>query len=602
MFCRKEKEAADAKLAREEEERRRKEEFQQRLKEAKKQYQLDSGAWKQQQPAVSVTSWYRGYRYSGREEDREVRPWHRKSATWHAQEPPNFQRWGSAEFSGNNMQRQEGWGGRQWDRGPPFSNHARPQLPWLSGGSSNGVYSRKKQPAHPGSHEGSQQDSQHVSHRRGPPPSQGGPRSHMFQSTPSFFGPPYHQFNEGDHGQDHIQGHSFQSRDKVTADHEQGCNKNSKVHGGQDHRWSPYPIAKGAESLSHNDPHHNSLEKHPRVPSASSLRKDTSDTYALRAPLLPPPPPHARGTQAPRMRSQPRGPSSTSSHHRDEISAKSSTHRLLLQKDLRVSPALSPTEGTTTSAFSTAPLKQNGFGLLAPPGGQAPLKQEQLLPEILKKARQVVAERRRATLDTPSIQEPKTTSLATGCSGVGKKNTTAATHEEPASKPVDSSPSLQSLQVSTSITESVEVAAPGGEEETMEVSGTNLESDNCRTSEVAQQQPSGLSLLDLPPVLKRDLTKHISSKSKAGGHEPNLNIARRVRNVGELRKSDSEKDSGLRPTVRQLISSSGSRRNVNWEQVYQEVKKRQDKGKGMPRYIHIVSEIAPNCSYIVIVC
>ncbi|KAE8290310.1 Zinc finger protein 106 [Larimichthys crocea] len=63
-----------------------------------------------------------------------------------------------------------------------------------------------------------------------------------------------------------------------------------------------------------------------------------------------------------------------------------------------------------------------------------------------------------------------------------------------------------------------------------------------------------------PPVLKRDLTKHISSKSKTGSHEPNLNIARR------------------------LISSSGSRRNVNWEQVYQEVRKKQDKGKGMPRF------------------
>ncbi|KAK7904539.1 hypothetical protein WMY93_017146 [Mugilogobius chulae] len=72
----------------------------------------------------------------------------------------------------------------------------------------------------------------------------------------------------------------------------------------------------------------------------------------------------------------------------------------------------------------------------------------------------------------------------------------------------------------------------------------------------------GVSKLDLPPVLKRDLTKHmISNKAKsAASLEPNLNIARR------------------------LISSSGSRRNVNWDQVYHEVRKKQDKGKGMPRF------------------
>lgn len=222
----------------------------------------------------------------------------------------------------------------------------------------------------------------------------------------------------------------------------------------------------------------------------------------------------------------------------------------------------------------------------------------------MKRARQVVAEGRRASLDNAKKQEPKTTSLPSGRNGVGRQNTAAAPPparpKEPASKPADSSPTLQSLQVSTSVTESSEAAAPGREEEAAVeapgaagATGTNSESDTCRTSEAAQQQASGLSRLDLPPVLKRDLTKHISSKSKAGGHEPNLNIARRVRNVGESRRSDSEKDSGLRPTVRQLISSSGSRRNVNWEQVYQEVKKKQDKGKGMPRYSHAVSYVAP---------
>lgn len=611
VFCRKEKEAADAKLAREEEDCLRKEQFQQRLKEAKEQYQLDNGAWKQQQkPAIPVTSWYRGYRNSGREEEREAQPWHGKSATWHAQEPPNFQKWGSAEFSGHNLQRQEGWGDRQWNRGQAFSNHGRPRLPWLSnGGSSHGAYSRNKHPDHQGSLELSQQDSKHRPHRGGRPFSQGGPRPYMFQSAPSFVGPQHHQFNKGDRGLDHFQGNNFQSRDRVTVDHEKVCNKNSKVHGGQDHRWSPYPVAKGAEPLSHGDPYHNSLEKHPRVPSASSLRKDTSDTRTLRQLPPPPllsPPPDARKTQAQEIRGRPRGPSSSIGNNRDEISVKPSTQRSL-QKEPRAFQALGPGEGTTTSASSTPSLKQGSFSPLGLPSCHALSKQEQPLPEILKKARQVVAERRRASLDTHKLQVPKMKSLQSGWSGIGKKNPPVVTPDEPVTLPVNSSPSLQSLQVSTSMIEGAEAVARGREEEAMEapratgVVGTNSESDSCRTSEAAQQQQhqqhhqqqaSGLALLDLPPVLKRDLTKHISSKSKAGGREPNLNIARRVRNVGELRRSDSEKDSGLRPTVRQLISSSGSRRNVNWEQVYQEVKKRQDKGKGMPRYSHTVSHIA----------
>ncbi|XP_018590841.2 zinc finger protein 106-like [Scleropages formosus] len=91
-----------------------------------------------------------------------------------------------------------------------------------------------------------------------------------------------------------------------------------------------------------------------------------------------------------------------------------------------------------------------------------------------------------------------------------------------------------------------------------------------------------LRKLGLPASLKWDLTRH---SSKAGGHEPNLNAARRIRNISELRKSEAEKDLGLRPTLRQLISSSGSRRIANWDQVYHEVcKKKQKEGKGMPRF------------------
>ncbi|XP_069714091.1 zinc finger protein 106 isoform X2 [Phaenicophaeus curvirostris] len=94
-----------------------------------------------------------------------------------------------------------------------------------------------------------------------------------------------------------------------------------------------------------------------------------------------------------------------------------------------------------------------------------------------------------------------------------------------------------------------------------------------------------LSKLGLPASLQRDLTRHISLKSKVGTHlpEPNLNNARRIRNVSGHRKSETEKESGLKPTLRQILSAS--QRNVNWDQVIQQVtKKKQELSKGLPRF------------------
>ncbi|XP_039088672.1 zinc finger protein 106 isoform X2 [Hyaena hyaena] len=94
-----------------------------------------------------------------------------------------------------------------------------------------------------------------------------------------------------------------------------------------------------------------------------------------------------------------------------------------------------------------------------------------------------------------------------------------------------------------------------------------------------------LSKLGFPASLQRDLTRHISLKSKTGAHlpEPNLNSARRIRNISGHRKSETEKESGLKPTLRQILNAS--RRNVNWEQVIQQVtKKKQELGKGLPRF------------------
>ncbi|NXD65533.1 ZN106 protein, partial [Eolophus roseicapillus] len=104
-----------------------------------------------------------------------------------------------------------------------------------------------------------------------------------------------------------------------------------------------------------------------------------------------------------------------------------------------------------------------------------------------------------------------------------------------------------------------------------------------------------LSKLGLPASLQRDLTRHISLKSKVGTHlpEPNLNNARRIRNVSGHRRSDTEKESGLKPTLRQILSAS--RRNVNWDQVIQQVtKKKQELGKGLPRFGIEMVPLVPN--------
>ncbi|XP_078262313.1 zinc finger protein 106 isoform X2 [Rhinoraja longicauda] len=96
---------------------------------------------------------------------------------------------------------------------------------------------------------------------------------------------------------------------------------------------------------------------------------------------------------------------------------------------------------------------------------------------------------------------------------------------------------------------------------------------------------SELNKLGLPTSVQRDLTRHINSKSRPSTHapEPNLNIARRIRSIGDQKKSESEKESGLKPTVRQLLNVS--RHHVNWDQVIQQVaKKKQELGKGLPRF------------------
>ncbi|XP_059209736.1 zinc finger protein 106 [Centropristis striata] len=640
---RKEKEAAAAKLAKEEEERRRKEEFQQRLKDAKERYRLEC-AWKQQSQGFSGSShhrsWYRSNQYNANAA--EAQPWQHsrqgKSATWHAQEPPNFQNWGSGEFSGGNFNSQGGFGNRQWDQGS-FSGSQRNRLPWLSnGGSSNGVYGRNN-------------ISQNLQRSRplsilGPCPG--------YPPPPNVFSRALNQFQNSGNDQGGQQGDGLQNGEGQTPEPDHNSSKSSKNFGSNPKldkacRWSPYPVTKGFDSVPHKDTNTNSSDKFQKVPKLQKQDK-AQETAAFSRQSRPEQKPgqltssgqsvEDKGRHKSSSKTKPRERSSSgnrsSSTHRDGPQNAASgpsnqkTNRPLVHKDWKTSSVPGVSSGAQPSKASSqahsqskSTPKQNGFSSQAPAFGPLQSRQERELPETLKKARQIVLEKR-GSLDssrnnrmemTLHISEEKQKDHIQGQIGVNKENRQNAAKsnlpdsvrpEKPTLQSSDSSQFLQSLQVSTSTMESSEPAAssledeeskkkaeketfPVAPEEAMQAAeaGQSSESDTSRSSDAQAASGSNtpvLSKLDLPPVLKRDLTKHISSKSKTGGHEPNLNIARRVRNLSESRRSDTEKDSGLKPTVRQLISSSGSRRNVNWEQVYQEVRKKQDKGKGMPRF------------------
>uniref|UniRef100_A0AAQ5XP06 C2H2-type domain-containing protein n=1 Tax=Amphiprion ocellaris TaxID=80972 RepID=A0AAQ5XP06_AMPOC len=603
------KEATAAKQAKEEEDRRRKEEFQQRLKEAKDNYRFGL-AW-QQQPSQGFgdsghnTSWVGSNRYNPRAG--QARPWHHnnqgKSATWHAQEPPNLQKWASAEFGGRNFNAQEGRSNRTWGQGR-FPGNPQNRLPWLSnGGSSNGLY-------------GQNNISQYA--QRGRPISLLGP-------PPSFFAHAFNQFQNMGSDQRAQQGPGLQNREGQSAEPERNSSKSSKAFGSNPKldkacRWSPYPVAKGSEP--HNDTNPNSSEKFPKGPKPQNKTPETSGFNRQSRPeqkagqlttsrqsvedkgkLKTNPATKPRdGSSSSRSRSSQRegqqNPASGSANPKLNIDRKMSG----LSSGAQLSKASSQVQSKPTAKQS---------GLKAPPVGPLPSRQEQQLPEAVKKARQIVLEKR-GSLDSSNNSRMEVTRhiVEDQAVGVNKENSCrqnaskpeAVRPEKPSLTSSDSSQFLQSLQVSTSTMESPEAAASSHDDEesrrksekqtssvalddAMQVAeaGQSSESDTSRSGE-AQTGSNSLSKLDLPPVLKRDLSKHISCKNKTGAHEPNLNIARRVRNLSESRRSDTEKDSGLKPTVRQLISSSGSRRNVNWEQVYQEVRKKQDMGKGMPRF------------------
>lgn len=575
---RKEKEAAAAKLAQDEEERKRKEAFQQRLTQAKERYQLD-GAW--QRPTHGLggygqqSSRYRKNRHWPRQA--ETQPWHQnkqgKSATWHGQEPPNFQHWASAEFAAGGFSDPGGWGNRQWHQGG-CSGKPRHGLPWLSSaGSSHGIYGRNSLGCCP---------------QRGRPLSLVGPP--LYPPPPSLFAQTLNQF-QNTHQDKESPGDGLQNGDRPALEtHPSGkktFGSNTKLD--KSCRWSPYPATKGLEPASHKDPSPSSSEMCPKGPQLQREDKPSEPKASNRQPR-PETKPEQKASDGKSLAEKVKHTKGSRTKLRDQSSSSSSRSNSSQRADNHAVAPGPPNQRPKSPVVQgkKTPSKERSSSSQAAPGGCFQSRLEHL--ETLKKARQIVSERKTAMASHPvDVQEGQ---LRVRVSKDSCRRNSRA--EKLGSS--DGNQFLQSFQVSTSTTESSETSrgenedngAKGEKDEAVHAAeaGQSSGSDTCRTGEAqpaSGSNSSGLSKLDLPPVLKRDLTKHISSKTKGANHEPNLNIARRVRNLSESRRSDTDKDSGLKPTVRQLISASGSRRNVNWEQVYQEVRKKQDKGKGMPR-------------------
>lgn len=652
-MIRKEEEAATAKQVREEEDQRRKREFQQRLKEAKERFQLDGG--RRQPPrgyaGSSCQGAWNGNNPSGRRGGgafADSRPGHNgkqgKSATWHAQEPPDLSSWQSGEWAVGSSHRGQRRGDIQLDKGA-FSGSPRGRHPWLSNrGSSNGVYGRNNIP----------QFSNRALSLLGPLASQASPQTYFSRSLGQI--PSQCKSQGGRLGDGHYYGEGPSEECIYNGDiSPKTFGSNPKLD--KAFRWSPYPPTKTFDPLPQKETHTSTSERHLDVPTPQKQEKAPDASTFSRQSQFEEKSKHVHpcGERKKQQRS--------SRKHRDKSNSGSRSGSMNREGRNTTSPGPSkqnadkPSEQNDRKLSMISWCKAKLNALPTPQqkqpkaaskqhsrfstAGPLQLRQEQKRSEKIHKSKETVLEMRGSTdLSSENIAdaalhiadaalhivEERIKDGADSQVGANKENNCSQDsvtdplpnfiRASPCGEenmevvsPADSSQILQSVQVTTSSISGSELVTMGegdqeeGSSRALEAGGLEVSdeagglegSDEAAQAGEDAQNASGsgaqsLSKLGLPPVLKRDLTKHINAKGKTGSHEPNLNSARRVRNVSESRKGETEKESGLKPTVRQLISSSGSRRNVNWEQVYQEVRKKQGQGKGMPRFgIEMVS-------------
>uniref|UniRef100_A0AAY4C464 C2H2-type domain-containing protein n=1 Tax=Denticeps clupeoides TaxID=299321 RepID=A0AAY4C464_9TELE len=477
-----------------------------------------------------------------------------RSATWHAEGPPNFQNWGPG--AGGNMFGHHGeWGGRSADYGG-YARQQRKKCSWSPAEESN----RRGRDM---SCQGSVQNGQHFDAFRD------FSNKHFNPSRPDY------QRHDDRKKTSHNRECSGEDRDgnKGTGPK----TNNSYLKTDKNYRWTPYPPAKlteinGASSENDSTSSGNQHEKQPQMD-----RKNLS-----------------KGVQS-------GGRSSSTNSMRTDMSGEcmeKSSMSISRSRGMLPEDTICPSRYTVSQKYSESESS-------VPQRNVTSEDQELYISNLLKDAKERLLDKRPITAKHHKIETAlyieEDWSPKNGHSSLSQPDDFAATRPASCRKETlsySNSASLQYVQVSTSTMDRDEEDVKTQEGSVASVQDTSVQAMDEGLGSESDTQLGGshvelsssatmptLSKLAFPACLKRDLNKHINSKCKSGTHEPNLNIARRIRNVSGTRKSELEKESGLRPTLRQLISASGSRRNVNWLQMYQEVnRQKQEREKGLPRF------------------
>ncbi|XP_036397703.1 zinc finger protein 106 [Megalops cyprinoides] len=548
-----------------------------------------------------------------------------QSATWHAEGPPNFQKWHPA---GGSLGGGGVWGSKK--------KGCQGFLPQQKGKSSQSSSSNSS--LYGGNRFYWEQEGEALLEGVGPDTAMDFTNDHLPLSGALHFNRG-HEGNQGDYqgggwqgGQQSRKGD--QSRDRSKGN---GIKAGSNTPKDKAYRWTPYPPAKLSDTLPQKEAIKDPVMEYETVPPVQMNDLQLNFDFVL----------GATRSQMPTSKQQRQKQQAFQSKEaeRRKLRWRDSPKSNSLSKDIQTSSEqkqATPFEQTAERASSTSspgPCSQVSrwdckYFSSQLPGPASPQKlglnpEQDQMKETTRKTKESLQDRRgsadtwtagHSVLRMEEGQEVESTECKAGSQREeepGKMRGRQPLHSDPdggrrrscseegckksSTSQSASTLSLQSVQVSTSTcetpgdaTSSPRVEDREGENErdpaeqamqAMQAVDEGLGSDSDVPRGGQAPAVPDLSKLGLPASLKRDLTRHMSSKGKAGAHEPNLNIARRIRNVSGTRKGEADKDSGLRPTLRQLISATGSRRNVNWDQVYQEVsRKKQEQGKGQPRF------------------
>lgn len=514
-----------------------------------------------------------------------------RCATWHAEGPPDLQKWGSSGRQGGSLHNPGNfWGGRQggYGVGPP---QLRKQFPW-----NNSQFNVPWQ-------------GQYM-----PPPRRFKSPARELQKTP----------NSSEN-----QAKGEQCVEESGGDHDSNKGKGQKSE--KAHRWAPYPPAKLGDpsSQANTQP---TLEmsnvESPENFKAQSFNEGTQDMVRKSKADWTnwqhnPTEPYSEESGCREQKSSFKNIGSANMDSFAHPSTSSTRRTEMTSKLAKDGSKMNLKQEGSQDSVSTKGSKHSHLSSEFPQHGTSNEEQDNLLSEMLRKAKETLLNRNNSVdVSVPQINNQveslelnKNQKLHESTKKLSKNKsqerldfvrrisndqellTSTENSVQIGNGCNDTRPSLQSLHVSTSTMDHEDEEECGEMEENPHLPVQDqvmdtLDEDLCLVGEGSHSSPSqqtaggsvpSLSKLALPACLQRDLNRHMGTKGKAASHEPNLNIARRIRNVSGTRKNEPEKDSGLKPTLRQLISSSGSRRNVNWDQVYQEVN-RKKQGKGLPRF------------------